>query len=124
MATFKDTSTNYNGKSLRAVVRLNDTQIVEASLYYSPEYEEYKNPYGVRERRSTGTERIVLNASAMKKSGEFYSGGLGHSYTMAVGYKRKTLKALEQIAETLNDAMLESASRHDFEPTLIIGGTR
>ena len=121
MTTWKDNSSNYNGKMLKTVVRISDTEIVEANLYYSPEYTEEKNQWGVVTRKGTGTQRIVLNASAMRKDGAFYSGGLGHSYTMGTGYKRKTLKALEEIASTLSDEILVSASRKDFEPTLIVG---
>lgn len=119
MTTWKDNSSSFNGKMLKTIVKLSDTEIVEASLYYSSEYEEYKNSYGVTERRPTGTNRIVLNASAMRKSGEFYVGGLGHSYTMSTGHKRKTLKDLEKVAAALTESTLEGASRKDFEPTLV-----
>lgn len=121
MAEWKDNSSNFNGKTLRAIVRLSDTEIVEASLYYSGEYTEHKNQWGVTTRESTGTYRIVLNASAMRSDGAFYSGGLGHSYTVGTGYKRRTIKDLNIIASTLSDEMLIGASRKDFEPTLIVG---
>ena len=124
MTNWKDNSSNYNGKQLRAIVRVSDDDIVEAQLYYSPEYTEHKNQWGVTTRQGTGTHRIVLNAGAMRKSGDFYSGGLGKSYTMAGGFKRRTLKDLQKIADKLDDAGLIAASEGDYSPTLIIGGAK
>ncbi len=122
MTNWQDNSSNYNGKQLRSIVRVSDTEIVEANLYYSPEYTEHKNKCGVTIKQGTGTYRIVLNAGAMKQDGDFYSGGLGKSYTMAGGFKRRTLKDLEKIAAKLGDAGLIAASQGDTSPTLIIGG--
>jgi hypothetical protein len=127
MTTWKDTSSNYNGKNLRAIVRVGDDQIVEANLYYSSEYVERKNEWGVTMRDATGTHRIILNCSAMRRSGNdgaFFSGGLGKSYEMAGGFKRQTLKDLQKIAEKLDDAALIAASEGDYSPTLIIGGAK
>ena len=124
MTNWKDNSSNYNGKQLRAIVRVSDDEIVEAQLYYSPEYTEHKNQWGVTTRQGTGTHRIVLNAGAMRKSGDFYSGGLGKSYTMAEGFKRRTIKDLNIIAGKLGDAELIAASEGDYSPTLIIGGAK
>lgn len=122
MANWQDNSSNFNGKQLRAIVRVSDTEIVEANLYYSREYTEHKNQWGVTTRQGTGTSRIVLNAGAMRKDGDFYSGGLGKSYTVAEGFKRRTLKDLQKIADKLDDAGLIAASQGDTAPTLIIGG--
>lgn len=124
MTNWKDNSSNYNGKQLRAIVRVSETEIVEAQLYYSPEYTEHKNQWGVTTRQGTGTYRIVLNAGAMKQDGDFYSGGLGKSYEMAGGFKRRTLKDLQKIADNLDDAGLIAASQGDYKPTLIIGGAK
>ena len=121
MTDWKDYSSNYNGKTLRAIVRVSDTEIVEAQLYYSPEYTERKNQWGVTTKEGTGTYKIVLNAGAMRKDGDFYSGGLGKSYTMAGGFKRRTLKDLNIIAGKLGDAELIAASQGDTSPTLIVG---
>lgn len=121
MADFKDNSSSFNGKMLKAIVRVSDTEIVEASLYYSREYTEHKNQWGVTMRDATGTHRIVLNCSAMRKDGDFYSGGLGKSYTMAGGFKRQTIKDLNIIAGKLDDAGLIAASEGDYSPTLIVG---
>lgn len=121
MANWKDNSSSYNGKQLQAIVRVSDTEIVEASLYYSPEYTESKNQWGVTTRQGTGTYRIVLNACAMRQDGDFYSGGLGKSCTMATGFKRRTLKDLQKIADNLDDAGLIAASQGDTAPTLIVG---
>ena len=121
MANWKDNSSNYNGKQLRAIVRVSDTEIVEASLYYIREYTERRNEWGVTMKDATGTYRIVLNAGAMRKSGDFYAGGLGKSYAMAGGFKRRTLKDLQKIADNLDDAGLIAASQGDYSPTLIVG---
>lgn len=121
MINWKDNSSSYNGKMLRAIIRLSDTEIVEAGLYYSREFTETKNSWGVTVRETTGTHRVVLNASAMKQDGVFYSGGLGHSYTMTTGHKRMTMKGLRDVAESLDEPTLIGASRKDFEPTLIVG---
>lgn len=121
MTIWKDTSDNYRGKNLRAIVRISDTEIVEANLYYLPEYTETKNSWGVTMRNATGTHRIILNASAMKSDGAFYSGGLGKSYEMAKGFKRRTIKDLNIIAGKLGDAELVAASEGDYSPTLIVG---
>lgn len=127
MANFKDYSSSFNGKMLRAIVRVGDDEIVEANLYYSPEYTTRKNEWGVTMKDATGTHRIILNCSAMRRSGidgAFFSGGLGKSYEMAGGFKRKTLKDLQKIAEKLDDATLIAASEGDYSPTLIIGGAK
>ena len=121
MANWKDNSSSYNGKQLQAIVRVSDTEIVEAMLYYLPEYTEHKNKWGVTTREGTGTHRIVLNAGAMKQDGDFYSGGLGKSYTVAEGFKRRTLKELQKVADKLGDAELIAASEGDYSPTLIVG---
>ena len=122
MANWRDNSSNYNGKQLQAIVRVSDTEIVEASLWYNREYTERKNEYGVTMRDLTGTYEIILNCSAMRKSGDFYSGGLGKSYKMAGGFKRRTLKDLQKIAANLDDAGLIAAGQGDTAPTLIVGG--
>ncbi len=106
---------------LRAIVRVSDTEIVEANLYYSRDYTETKNQWGVTTRDSTGTHRIILNCSAMRQSGDFYSGGLGKSYVVATGIKRKTIKDLNIIAGKFGDAELIAASEGDYSPTLIVG---
>lgn len=124
MTNWKDNSSNYNGKQLRAIVRVSDTEIVEANLYYSREYTERRNDWGVTMKDATGTHRIILNCSAMRKSGDFYSGGLGKSYEMAGGFKRMTLKDLQKAAERLDDASLIAASEGDYKPTLIVGGAK
>lgn len=124
MTNWQDNSSNSNGKQLRAIVRVSDTEIVEAQLYYSPEYTEHKNQWGVTTRDGTGTYRIVLSAGAMRKDGDFYSGGLGKSYTMATGFKRRALKDLNIAAGKLGDAELITASEGDYLPTLIIGGAK
>lgn len=106
---------------LRAIVRINDDEIVEASLYYSPEYTEQKNEWGVKYRTATGTYRIVLNCSAMRRSGSAFAGGLGKSYEMAKGFKRRALKDLTVIAEKLRDTELVAVSEGDYAPTRIVG---
>lgn len=121
MANFKDNSSNYNGKMLKAIVKVSDTQIVEASLYYTREYTERVNQWGVKMRDGTGTYNITLNAGAMRKSGDFYTGGLGKSYALQGGFKRRTLKDLQGVADTLTDAGLIAASEGDYTPTLILG---
>ena len=123
MINWKDSSSNYNGKMLQAVIRTGDDDIVEASLYYSREYTERKNEWGVTIKEATGTHRIILNTSAMHRSGEgsFFSGGLGKSYEMAKGFKRMTLKDLQKAAERLKEASLIAASEGDYSPTLIVG---
>lgn len=121
MAIWKDNSSNYHGKMLRAIVRISDTEIVKSSLYYSPDYTERKNQWGVTIRESTGTQRIILNCSAMRQDGGCYTGGLGKSYEMARGYKRKALKDLNIQAGKLGDAELIAASDGDYKPTLIVG---
>ena len=110
MTNWKDKSSNYNGKILRAIVRVSDAEIVEAQLYYLPEYTEHKNQWGVTTREGTGTYRVVLNAGAMKQDGDFYCGGPGKSYTVAEGFKRRTLKELQKVADKLGDAELIAAS--------------
>lgn len=122
MALWTDKSTNWDGKQLKAVVRIDENHIVEATLYYSREYEEVKNSYGVTMREPTGTYRIVLNASAMRKDGDFYSGGLGKTYELAKGFKRRTIKELNIVAGRFGDAELIAASQGDTAPTLIVGG--
>ena len=127
MANWKDNSSNYNGKSLCAIVRISEDEIVEAQLYYTVEYTEHKNQWGVTVRDWTGTHKILLNCSAMRRSGindAFFTGGLGKSYEMAGGFKRKTLKDLQKIAENLDDAALIAASEGDYAPTLITGRTK
>jgi len=125
MATieWKDNSSNFNGKMLRAVIRTGDNDIVEASLYYTREYTERKNEWGVTIKDTTGTHRIILNCSAMRRSSDssFFSGGLGKSYEMAKGFKRMTLKDLQKVAERLEEASLIAASEGDYSPTLIVG---
>lgn len=121
MAIWKDNSSSYSGKMLKAVIRVSDTQIVDASLYYSPEYTERKNDWGVTMRDATGTHRIILNTSAMRQDGDFYSGGLGKSYTVKGGFKRKTMKDLQSFAATLTDEQLITASKGDTSPTLLFG---
>ena len=121
MANWINNSSNYNGKQLRAIVRVSETEIVEASLYYIREYTERTNQWGVTVKEATDTYRIVLNSGAMRKSGDFYSGGLGKSYTMAGGFKRRTLKDLQKIADILDDTGLIAASQGDYSPTLIVG---
>lgn len=106
---------------LRTIIRVSETEIVEANLYYSPEYVERKNKWGVTMKDATGTQRVVLNASAMKSDGLAYSGGLGRSYEMSTGHKRKTMKELEKIAAQLSDESIIAASKMDSKPTLIVG---
>lgn len=119
--TFKDVSSSYNGKMLRTIVRVSDDEIVEAQLYYSPEYTERKNQWGVTMRDATGTHRIILNSGAMRRDGSAFSGGLGKSVEMAKGFKRKTLKDLQKIADLLDEATLIAVSEGDYSPTLITG---
>lgn len=123
MANWKDNSSSFNGKMLKAIVRVSNDEIVEASLYYSREYTERKNEWGVTMRDLTGTHKIILNASAMRRAGDaMFSGGLGKSYAVKGGFKRRTLKDLQAIADKLDDAGLIAASEGDSEPTLIFGG--
>lgn len=121
MTEFKDNSSSFSGKMLKAIVRVSDTEIVEASLYYSREYTERKNEWGVTMRDLTGTHKIILNASCMRQDGAFYSGGLGKNYEMVGGFKRQTLKDLQKIAEKLDDAGLIAAAQGDSQPTLLFG---
>ena len=119
---FQDTSSNYNSKNLKAVVKIDDDNIVTADLYYNNEYIERKNSYGVTMRDLTGTYAIVLNCSAMRRDGTFFVGGLGKSQEMAKGFKRRTLKDLQKIADELDDAGIVAAAQGDSKPTLIVGG--
>ena len=123
MSEWKDISTNFNGKMLRKVVHVSDTEIVEASLYYTHEAEDYTNQYGAKERRILDTHCVVFNASFMRASSVsgMFSGGPGKSYEMTKGNKRQTIKGLWDIANKLDDATIIASAQGDAEPTLIVG---
>jgi hypothetical protein len=101
---WQDASTNYNGKMLKTTIRLDEKNILEVSLYYSTEYEQIKNTYGVAYNKPTGFETARLNVTKMiQRNPGMYSGGLGKTTTVSQPVKRKTIKMLQDIAEKLTE---------------------
>jgi hypothetical protein len=106
---WQDVSTNYNGKMLKTVIKLDEKNILEVSLYYSTEYEQIKNTYGVEYKKPTGFETARLHVTKMRQSGPgMYSGGLGKTTTVSQPVKRKTIKMLQDIAEKLTESDIKA----------------
>lgn len=113
-------SSSYNGKMLRAIIAISDNEIVEANLYYTPEYEQKTNDYGVKWNEPTGLYSLVLNSGRMRRSGTAFAGGLGRTTVISKLHKRQTLKALEKVAAELSaDGIIAAAG--EAKPTLIVG---
>lgn len=118
---FKDISSNYNGKMIRADEHLNDTEVLEVSLYFSNEVKIVKNSYGVKYPEPTGFKVMKMNVTKMKKDGVFYTGGLGKTVVVKTGFKRQSLKALQDYASTLTVADVKVVGLpQTTEPSLVI----
>lgn len=105
---FKDTSNSYNGKTLKAVVRLDDEHDAVVSLYYSPEYKRVTNSYGVSYNESTGKHTARLNVTKMRNEGNFHVGGLGTTTVVSEPVTRQTIKGLWNIAEKLDEQTIKA----------------
>lgn len=103
---FKDNSSSYNGKSLKAIVRDDDTHIIEVNIYYRTVVKYEKNSWGVSVPQYTGTFEPVVNLTKMRLEGAFATGGLGDTYIAGVPVKRKTIKGLQTIADRLDEATI------------------
>lgn len=120
--TFKDVSSYYNGKMLRSIVRVSDSEIIEVSLYFSDEYKQVVNKWGVKMREPLGTKVMRMNVSPMKSDGLVYTGGLGKTYDIKGGFKRQSIKELNVYAGTLTDeTIIAMADGVKAEPTLLVG---
>lgn len=120
--TFKNVSSYYNGKMLRSIIRVSDTKVIEVSLYFSDEYKQVVNQWGVKMREPLGTKVMRMNVSPMVADGIAYSGGLGKTYDLKGGFKRQSIKELNIYAATLTDeSIIAIASGVKAEPSLIVG---
>lgn len=101
---WQDRSTNFNGKMLKTVIKIDDSNILDVSLYYSPEVKEVTNSFGVTYNEHTGFETARLNVTKMRDCGNgMYSGGMGKTTVVSQPVKRKTIKTLQDIAEKLTE---------------------
>lgn len=119
--TFKDTSSNYNGKELKTVLKLDDEHDVIVSIYYSPEYRRVTNSYGVSFNEQTGKHVARLNVNKMRNEGNFRVGGIGTTTTVGQPVARQTIKGLWDIADKLDEMTIKGlAVGQTAEPSLIV----
>lgn len=117
---FKDTSNSYNGKTLKAVVKLDNENDAVVTLYYSPEYKRVTNSYGVGYNETTGKHVARLNINKMRNEGNFRVGGIGETQTVGEPVTRQTIKGLWNIANKLDEGTIKSiASGQTTEASLI-----
>lgn len=118
---FRDTSNSYNGKTLKAIVQLDNENDAVVQLYYSPEYKKVTNSYGVSYNESTGKHVAMLNVTKMRNEGNFHVGGIGQTQTISEPVTRQTIKGLWNIAEKLDAETIKAlATGQSTEASLIV----
>lgn len=118
---FRDVSNSYNGKELKAVVKLDDTHDVIVTLYYSPEHKRVTNSFGVSYNEQTGFHTARLNINKMRNEGNFHVGGIGQTTVVGAPVKRQTIKGLWDIANKLDEEIIKTMATVQSTGPSVVG---
>lgn len=116
---FRDTSDSYNGKMLKAVVKLDDNHDAMITLYYSPEHKRVTNSFGVSYNEQTGFHTARLNVNKMRNEGNFHVGGIGQTTVVGEPVKRQTIKGLWDIANKLDESTINTMTTTELKQLIL-----
>lgn len=116
---------SYSGNLLKKVVKLEgEDGFIEAELYWRPHHEEKTQSNGIKWKEATGMHEPYLHVSVFRASGSAYSSGIGKFYNMGAPEHRRTVKKLQSLAASMDDAYIKAiSSNQNSKPTLVVGAT-
>ncbi len=98
---WKDYTTTYNGKALRADIWLDEDTVLQCELHYSDYRPEGTKYCTYAEAKELGHE-ITLHVGKMRRDGVAFSGGIGKFEKQAdTRTNRKTIKGLWDYSENI-----------------------
>lgn len=109
-------------KTLRHLITLDESHVVEAKLMFHENYERITNEYGCSYNRPAGHSHICLHVSTwtVDANGTGHSYGLGHFENIDNGqHTRKNYKDLCKIAPTITDETILGYAGECKKPGLI-----
>lgn len=113
-------------KQPHLMTKVDETTILELTLYYQSEYETVTNEYGCTYKKPTGKVVPVINVRKWidKGTGMLHGYGLGKTFKVGEPCEKKMFSTLQKLTHTvdvnkyLGVAMLEPKSNDEAKPII------
>lgn len=113
-------------KQPHLMTKVDETTILELTLYYQNEYETVTNEYGCTYKKPTGKVVPVINVRKWvdKGTGMLHGYGLGKTFKVGEPCEKKMFSTLQKLTHTvdvnkyLGVAMLEPKSNEEAKPII------